>query len=273
VLAAGAILVAGSPGCLEAQEEPTLGWTDVAELTFVFTAGNASSSTLGFKNTAGYSWANASFQLGFGGVRTEAGTTTRTATGTRDNFTISKDTETETTAESYFVSSRYDRKISEAAFLYGGAGWDRNTFAGVESRLGFAGGAGRSWFDDDARRFKTDLGLTYTIQKDVVENPDADDAFVGLRGSYDFFRKLSETTDFTSALVLNENLNETSDLRADWVNSIAVAMSSTLALKASLQLLYDNEPSLVAVPLGDGEVLTSLDKVDSLFTVALVVNF
>jgi putative salt-induced outer membrane protein YdiY len=134
-------------------------------------------------------------------------------------------------------------------------------------------GAGRSWFDEDTRRFKTDLGLTYTIQEDVVENPDADDSFVGLRGSYDFFKKLTETTDFTSALIVDENLNATEDLRADWTNSLAVAMSDRLALKASLQLLFDNDPAFTAVPLGDTEVLTPLGKTDSVFTVAIVANF
>ena len=52
-----------------------------------------------------------------------------------------------------------------------------------------------------------------------------------------------------------------------------MAISERLALKTSFQLLFDNEPSLVAVPLGDGEVFTPLDKTDSIFTVAVVVNF
>ena len=76
-----------------------------------------------------------------------------------------------------------------------------------------------------------------------------------------------------SLLVVDENLNDTEDLRADWTNSLTVAMSERLALKTSLQVLFDNQPSLTAVPLGDSEVLTPLDKVDSIFTVALVVNF
>jgi putative salt-induced outer membrane protein YdiY len=270
---AGALLLLGSSSLLSGQDDPPLGWSDVAEVTFVLTAGNASASTLGFKNAAAYYWPNASFQLSLGGIRAESGVTTRTATGTPGDFSVREETETETTAESYYVKSRYDRKVSDAAFLFGGAGWDRNTFAGVENRFGFVGGAGRAWLSEDARRFKTDLGLSYTIQKDVVENPDVNDSFMGIRGSYDFFHKLSETTDFASVLVVDENLSETSDLRADWVNSVAVAMSSKLALKTSLQILYDHEPALVGVALGDDQVFSPLDKVDSVFTVALVVNF
>lgn len=272
ILLSTALFIFSALGSLGAQEVET-GWKDVAELTFVFTGGNATSSTFGFKNTADYLWPNAAFQLSAGGIRTNTGTTVRTATGTPENFSISETTDTETTAENYFLRSRLDRNLSEAAFVFAGAGWDRNTFAGVDNRYAFVTGAGRTWFAEDTRKLKTDLGLTYTIQDDVVENPDIDDSFMGLRGSYDYFRQLSGNTGFTSVLVADQNLNETSDLRADWTNSLAVAMSDRLALKTSFQLLYDKTPSLVAVPLGDGEVLTPLGKVDNVFTVAIVASF
>ena len=256
-----------------AQDERTLGWSDKAEVTFVLTAGNAIARTFGLKNTAERVWERTTFKVNAGAVRTESGTTTRTATGTPENFTVTEDTKTEVTAEHYFIKSRLDRKITDGVFMYGAADWDRNTFAGIQNRFGFVAGGGRQWFETDTRKLKTDLGLTYTIQDDVVETPGGEDSFLGLRGSYDLFHKLTETTDVTSVLVVDESLNDTEDLRADWTNSIAVAMSDRLALKTSLQVLFDNQPSLTSVPLGDSEVLTPLDKVDSIFTVALVVNF
>ena len=261
-----------SPG-LTAQDERTLGWTDKAELNFVFTAGNASSSTFGLKNTLEGVWEKSSFKFSAGALRAESGTVVRTATGTPDDFTISKDTETELTAESYFLKGRFDRALTEGAFLYGGADWNRNTFAGIQNRFGFGFGGGRSWFDEDTRRLKTDLGLTYTIQDDVSENPDVEDSFAGIRASYDFFHKLTETTDFSSGLVMDENLDNTEDFRADWTNAIAVSMSERLALKTSLQILFDNHPALTAVPLGDTEVLTPLGKFDTVFSVAIVASF
>jgi len=260
-------------GSLAAQDERTLGWSNVAEATFVVTAGNATARTLGLKNTAEHLWEKASFKLSAGAIRTESGITTRTATGTPESFIISEATDTEITAENYFLKSRLDRALSESAFLYGGADWDRNTFAGIQNRYGLVTGAGRSWFDTDSRKLKTDIGVTYTIQKDVVENPGGEDSFAGLRGSYDFFHKLTGTTDLASVLVLDENLSDTEDLRANWTNSLSVAMSERLALKTSLQILFDNQPSLTSVPLDDTQVLTPLDKVDSLFTVAIVMNF
>lgn len=258
---------------LHAQDEAPTGWSDVAELTFVFTGGNASSSTLGLKNKLDYAWANASFQVAAGAVRTESGIATRTATGTPDDFVVTEDTDTELTAENYFVKTRYDRTVGASAFLFGGAGWDRNTFAGIKNRFSFVGGAGHTWFNTESRRLKTDLGATYTVQDDVTEDPTAADSFLGLRASFDFFYELTSTTDFTSVLVVDENVDETADVRADWTSSIAVAMSSRLALKTSLQVLWDNEPALVAVPLGATQVLAPLKKVDRTLTLAIVAKF
>ncbi len=59
------------------EEPPPLGFTDVAELTFVLTSGNATSSTLGLANTAHYRWENALVQLATGAVRAESGIETR----------------------------------------------------------------------------------------------------------------------------------------------------------------------------------------------------
>jgi putative salt-induced outer membrane protein YdiY len=273
MVGAGVLTVALIPGTLIAQEARAPGWSNVTELSFVLTGGNASSSTFGFKDTAEHLWEIASFKLSAGAVRSRSGITTRTATGTPEDFTVSETTETVTTAENLFLKGRLDRTLGGSAFLYGGAGWDRNTFAGIQNRYGFVAGAGRNWFDEDTRRLKADLGLTYTIQKDVVEDPASDEGFLGLRGSYDFLHGLTESTAFASVLVLDENLSALEDFRADWTNSIAVSMSERLALKTTIQLLFDNAPALTSVPLGDSHVLTPLGKLDTVFNVAIVANF
>ena len=127
---------------------------------------------------------------------------------------------------------------------------------------------------------RTDYAVTYTKQEDVVENPIKDETFGGLRLSSAYFHKFGESTTYTNDLVLDENLDETSDFRADMTNSVAVSMNARLALKVSFQYLYDNEPSFEEVDLFDssgtdtGEtVLTQLDEVDTIFTASLVVNF
>jgi putative salt-induced outer membrane protein YdiY len=260
-------------GRAQAQNEDPVRWKDQAELSFLLTSGNASSNTFGFKNILERFWGVSSFKFSLGGIRTESGKTVRTASGTPDNYTVSETTDVEVTAENYFVKARYDRRLSEAAFLHAGVGWDRNTFAGIQNRYDFVGGAGRTWFEEENRHLKSDVGLTYTLQDEVGNAPDGEDSFLGVRASIDFLRDLTETTGFASVLVVDENLDSTDDFRSDWANSLTVAMSERFALKASYQILFDNKPALTGVPLGDEEVFVPLDKVDSVFTVAIVANF
>lgn len=272
----GGLLACGSA----VAEEPALGWSDKAELSYVQTSGNSEASTLGLKNELKRTWAEALFTLRAGAVRAEATTFFRTAVGTPDSFIFVEDKESELTAESYLLAGRYDHKITERFFWYGGAGWDRNRFAGVQNRYVAEGGVGNIWVDTDTVKFKTSYALTYTDQEDVVEVPGSDGSFVGLRLSWDYLHQFGASTTYTNVLVVDDSLEETSDWRADMTNSVAVAMSKRLALKASLQWLYDNQPSFVGVGLLDGlgvptgsTVLVELDELDTVFTTSLVINF
>lgn len=184
------LLLLMGAGSLTAQDDPPLGWTDVAELTLVLTSGNATASTLGLKNTAERRWDNGLLLLAAGAVRAESGVTVRTATGTPDDFIVTRSTPTEKTAENYFLRARYDREVTESNYLFAGAGWDRNTFAGIQNRYATVAGAGRAWVDTEARHFKTDVGLTYTVQEDVIENPAGEDSFGGLRATIDLLHTL-----------------------------------------------------------------------------------
>lgn len=279
------ILVLGS--CLggrasaQDEEEKKLGWFDTAELSFVATNGNAKASTLGFRNTLLRVWPEAQFNIEAGGLRAESTFTTLSAVGTSiADFELVEESENRLTAENYFLRGKYDRQINERFFWYASAGWDRNQFAGIQNRYFGAGGVGNVWFDNDTARFRTDYGLSVTRQEDVVGSPDATDTFLGARLSSDYWRQLTSNTGYGNLTILDENLNETSDLRIDMTNYVTVSMTERLALKVSHQLLLDNQPSLVAVPLflpgGDpsGEnVFVEADSVDSIFTIALVMNF
>ena len=217
-----------------------------------------------------------------GGVRAEATTKTRTAIGTSTNFAIDEQSATALTAESYFLNGRYDRKFSDHFFWFVGTGWDRNRFAGVENRYVGVVGVGNVWIDKDRTKFRTDYSATYTDEKDVTENPNFKANFTGLRVSSSLLRKMGDNATWTDDLILDENLDDTSDYRANMTNSLAVAMSRRLALKVSLQWLYDHEPAfqevdlLNAPPPGGtktGTVLAQLDDLDTIFTASLVVNF
>ena len=270
---AAAVLSLDTP--LQAQED---GWvvTDKAELSFILTAGNASTNTLGLRNTLKGERGRSVLTFEGGAIRTASTLRTRVANGTIDNFQVTETTETETTAESFFARGRYDFSISERALWFAGTGWQRNTFAGIDSRVTSVTGFGSQWFDTDPFKFRTDIGGTYTIQDNVAAGPT--DRFGGLRFAWDLLRQMTSNSTFESKLIVDENLQDTEDLRADFLNSVTVSMSERLALKTSLQFLFDNQPSFVDVPLFTGgtptgqTVLAELDKLDSVFTVALVIS-
>jgi hypothetical protein len=279
IAAALLLALAGLPGLAVAQEEKKeekkLGWFDTAELSYVLTSGNSEGTTLGFKNKLWRVWDNGLLEFNAGGIRVESTTTTYSATGTPGNFDIDEDKDTSTTAENYYLNGRYDRKISDRFFWFVAAGWDRNEPAGVKNRYTGAGGVGNIWYARDDLKFRTDYALSWTKQDDVVENPDIEDSFFGLRLSWLYWNAFTETTSYTNEFIVDENLDETDDLRLNMINSLAVTMSKRLALKVSLQWLYDNQPALIAVPLnGSGpDVYLEADDLDTIFTTSLVVNF
>ena len=63
------ILVTAGVGTARAQDDDVeLGWSDTAELTAVFTGGNAEASTLGFKNELMRAWESSDLALGVGAL-------------------------------------------------------------------------------------------------------------------------------------------------------------------------------------------------------------
>jgi hypothetical protein len=106
-------------------------------------------------------------------------------------------------------------------------------------------------------------------------------------GRTDHLNKLTATTGMGSLLLLDINASETRDWRGDWTNWVAVAINERLALKAGLQLLYDNQPALESMDLVGrfvglpglppfyliGSFTRPVDKLDSIFTASLVINW
>ena len=183
------------------------------------------------------------------------------------------------TAANYYARGQYDRDITDRFFWFAGTGWERNTFAGIAHRYATSGGVGNTWVDNAATTFRTSYGVSVTTQEDVV-SLDGRYTFAGLRLSYDYRRQLTDNTEFTSALVADQNLDDTDDFRTDFVNAVTVNMNSLLALTVRWRLLYDAQPALIEVPLVDlsglpvgGTTVIDADAVDNFLTFALVASF
>ncbi len=282
-LAACAVLLMflATPALAQDDDERELGWDFEAELGSLWTGGNQETFTLAFGGKLEYTWPVSRFRLKAGGFSTESSLTTTTAVGTgQTDFQLFEETVTEKTAETFYSRARYDHDITENFFLVGGVDWLRNTFAGIDSRFLLATGAGNRWADNDRVRFETDYALTYTFEEEVVANPFNEANFPGVRLGYDFKWNLTQSTNFESILISDFNLDNTDDIRLDWHNALPINISSVLAFKPSLRLLWRNDPALQEVPLFDapggnpvGSVFAPLKKLDSYFNLALLFKF
>lgn len=279
---AAAILTTLWATSVAAQDAPaTFTWKNSTELAFVTASGNASSSTLGLKATLEGKGPINEFMFQIGGIRASSTFIDRSAVGTSPapgDYVLTETTREEKSAENYFANGRYDRKIGDNYFLFSGAGWERNTFAGFNHRVSLVAGFGDAWINDDRTLLKTDLGGTYTIQKDVEPTPGKKEGFGGIRATIQFKQALTGNTDLESNLVADENLENTDDLRLDGFVSLQVSMTEGLALKTSYRVLFDNDPALVSVPLSNaggtdiGSVTVLSGKTDTFFTVSLVIK-
>ncbi len=270
-----------APASASAQpdEDADSRWESSTELSFVRTGGNADSYTLGIAATITRSWQQSEIRLETGGIRTRSRTYSRVAVGTEASYQVEESSETSTSAENYYGRARLDRRFSERAAIFLKSGWTRNTFSGIRHRLVNVLGISTQLVESDRQQFRTAYGLTHTVQQDVVPAPDGDGRFLGLQISTDYRRALTPNTVWTSNLVLDANADEPADLRADWTNSLSVAMNSHVGLKTSFRAHFDNLPALARVPLvsaaGEeaGEVLVPRKTLDRVFTVALMVTF
>lgn len=273
------LLVAGAPLVAQDEEEKELGWSDTAELSFVATSGNAESSSFALKNLLSRVWERADLEIDVRALRSESTTKRRYATGTIDDFELGEDTTTDLTAENYLLAAEYKREVSGRTYWFARSGWERNEFAGIRNRYVVSGGLGHRWWDRDGGHFRTFYGVSGTSQEGVLEEVGTKN-YLGLRAGLDYRLRMTESSTYDNVLSVDENLDDTSDYRADWLNSISVSMNERLAIKLGLRLLYENRPALVRVPLlsPDGtptgeSVVAEAEKLDSYLTVALVLNF
>ena len=252
-------------------------WNATAEISYVVTGGNTSTSAFSLGTSLSRKWAKDTLLFKGYILNSRSTTTTRTAQGTETDFVIIEESVSRKVAENYLLSGQYDRSISKKLTGQAGVSWDRNRFAGVDDRVMVGTGLGYAWIEKPGTRIKTSAGLTYTLRQYVGESMES---FAGFRFSAVADQKLFESSSFSTSFVFDDNLKKMEDWRFDWTNSVSAAISKSLALKLSLRTLYANVPALLTLPLFDplGEptnltVQVPLKNLDMFLTTSLVINF
>jgi putative salt-induced outer membrane protein YdiY len=246
--------------------------------------GNTRTNTLGVKADLTRNWLRTSWRNTASFVRTSVGEPTRRAIGTSAANAQLEHGPRITKAEKVFADSNFMRRVTERFYWNVGGTFDRDRFAGLNSRVLGKAGIGYIWENRDNARFSTGAAATFTSQDDVIDDPETENQFAGVQVTAEGERRFGDQNQhvFSSGLVADQNLQDTDDLRFNWDNSLAVAMTRRLALKVGLVLGYDNLPQLVEFPLflqtAQGLTETQIripgraEKLDTTATVSLVIN-
>ena len=234
-----------APATVSAQED---GWDNSTNLSYVRVNGNITSSTMGASTHWTYGWDTNEFKIEGRGIRTK-----------RPNRTL----------ENYYATSRVDFGTRNNKAVFFETGWNRNTSAGLKGRWVNVFGESVHW-ESERRDIRLAYGVTYTVQSDVIMDPNKPTSFPGARLSGEFEQMLFEDTEWRTNLHVDGNATNMRDVRFDWFNSVGVAMNEWLGLELSHNISFDNYPSLKSI---DDGVPVHRKKVDDIFTVALVVSF
>jgi hypothetical protein len=264
----------------DAEDESKLGWSITADFSFILTAGNSESTTLGFGGTTSHKSEKALLEASCGALKVETTSDLDVAIGTPDDFTIPE--VTETTAETFFAAVKYNRDISDRLFWYTGAGWLRNEPAGIKNRYVISGGVGNIWRDNERVSFRTNYGVSYTNQQDVVDISLVASSFPGVLLSSNLTKAFGkDRAEYGNIFVFNYSLEDSENWRWNMEQWLSSSLTDRLSLKITLTWLFNNVPAFREVGLLEGDppedqgntVLVQLEKLDTIFGVSLVVDF
>lgn len=277
-LAVGLLMAAAAT---PAQAGTVPGWYSSTDLSFVMTQGNSKTMNFGITADLTRQWLRTAWRNNGSFVRNDVADPSQTAVGSPGSFEVETGPSV-TKSERLFFKSDLERRVTERFFWNVAGNVERDPFAGLEYRTTGAAGVGYLWQKpDNSSLFRAGIAATYTAQEEVINDPDTEDQFFGARLTLDgekrFGDRLQNT--FTSNLMVDENLQDTEDLRFNWQNALAVSMSQRMALKFGVGLLFDNQPQLVDVPLFNingvelGQVAARAKELDIAVTASVVISF
>jgi putative salt-induced outer membrane protein YdiY len=278
--------VASFPAHAQSQEEPAeqeekkkRSWSNTTDLSFVLTDGNSQTESFGFTSDFRQKWKQSAVLLKLQAtlkntdddpfLQVDPGLTFLPGESPTDPPTTLVDPGSEPDVEKYFAETRFERSISgqdvkrfKRGFKWNvGATWDRDVDAGILSRTVLFSGVGHDWWDRDDFKFNTAYSLSYTQRDEENPDPDKDQEFAGFRFSWDYLNQWGKATTFENDWFFNVSLSDLNDWSSNMVTSLDVAMTEKLALKISLQWLFNNEPALEDVDIVGFVILVDPDGV------------
>lgn len=147
------------------------------------------------------------------------------------------------TSNLWRAALRADYGLSELWALYALTAFDRNKFAGIESRFAEGVGAVARVIATDVDQLNIEAGFQVTQQRNLDGTRDS---FNSLRGATSWKHAFSRGAYvFQSAEVL-PNLDDRSDLLVNSETALVAPLSSHIGVKLSYVVRFDNLPALNA---------------------------
>jgi putative salt-induced outer membrane protein YdiY len=144
------------------------------------------------------------------------------------------------TAESYNALGRLKRRLKKRLLVTLGLRWERNRFAGLDSRHTVDLSALWEIRDTPVLKLRALGGLSFGREEPVGSRP-ATDSFGGLLQLGGDF-KLSDTATWDGQLTLFPNFNDAGDYRFQGHLGLQAALNRHLGLRLGYDLKYDHEP-------------------------------
>lgn len=205
--------------CPPAPPPPPL-WTGSVGFSYLATSGNSDSQTVGL--TAGIARQPTPWGLEIQALANRA------------------ESEGEKTAERLFAGVRGKRALGERLQLFSGVSYERDVFAGFDSRLLLESGAIWRALTGPVHELDFDLGLVWTDEQ-PVRGPGFD--YLGALAGLTYAWKISTAASLRERLVAYPSFDDSKDWRLRSETSLEAALASSWALRVAYLFTRDNVPA------------------------------
>ncbi len=214
-------------------------WGNSTELSFVNTSGNTKVITLAAKNMLAYKFSSKIETI----LRLSA------LYGKSDGVKNS---------ENYSAKLRGTYLISERFYTSIVAGWAKDIFAGIESKISIGPALGYKILTGEQHTLDFEAGVEYVDEKFTDDTKN--DYFNG-RAFTEYIYTFSEKSNLSQSLEFNYDFENSDNYDIASVTAVTTALSDMLSLKASYNIIFVNAP-----------VPTTLKKTDTTLSVSLIIN-
>ncbi|MBN2016886.1 MAG: DUF481 domain-containing protein [Candidatus Cloacimonetes bacterium] len=214
-------------------------WSNTTELSFVNTTGNTEVTTLSAKDKLSYKFS----------PKIETILNLAALYGKSDGVKNS---------ENYSAKLKISYLISERFYTSLIAGWSKDEFAGVDSKIWIGPALGYKILTGPKHTLDFEAGAEYVDEKFV---DDTKNGYFNGRAFTEYKFIFSEKSNLSQSLEFNYDFENSDNYDMTSVTAITTALSDMLSLKASYNINYVNAP-----------VPATLKKTDTALSVSLIIN-